>query len=341
MRSPFVVAACVCLATVAATPAAPAAEQSCRGQRPFVSVHVPDTLGDRGFGEQVVAQLNASLAARGIDVCRDAARTTVPIARVVLVADPAERVTITVEAQDAVTRKRVARDFDLTALPRDAWALALAVGADEILRASWAELALRTKQDDRAAAPAPVQSIVEEGVVPEEDQAERALTLGVAGVADAFSAGHTQVGVDLRAAAYVLPPVSLVLSAGLRTGLAAESASGSVRSNASVLGIGGNVLVTPAQAAAGVELGLRAQVLRLEFRGEAEAGAGDSTASATAVTTLAAVSAFYAPDPALRLFVEVCAVYPLRGAAARDGDTTATAVDGLGGSLALGLVGVL
>jgi hypothetical protein len=50
---------------------------------------------------------------------------------------------VTIEIDDALTNKRLVRDIDLRQLPQDGRDLALALAADELLRASWAELGLR------------------------------------------------------------------------------------------------------------------------------------------------------------------------------------------------------
>src|SRR5690349_17926482 len=96
------------------------------------------------LGPLVAAQLRASLESRKIGVCDPSSTTsTEPIAKVVLEPQAEARVVISVEVSDAITNKRVSRDVDLSAVPRDAWPLTLALATDEVLRASWAELALK------------------------------------------------------------------------------------------------------------------------------------------------------------------------------------------------------
>lgn len=58
--------------------------------------------------------------------------------------DPRTPHAVRVEIDDHVTRKRLTRDFDLSSLPERSRPRALALGAAELLRASWAELALPT-----------------------------------------------------------------------------------------------------------------------------------------------------------------------------------------------------
>ena len=62
-------------------------------------------------------------------------------------------VAVSVEVRDAVTEKRVSRDVDLTRVPADGRAFAIALAVDELVWASWAEIALAKSQ--RPAKPPP------------------------------------------------------------------------------------------------------------------------------------------------------------------------------------------
>ena len=64
--------------------------------------------------------------------------------------------------RDAVTHKRVRRDVDLSRIPEDGRAAAIAIESDELLRASWAEVALdtaRARQAQQEARPQVVGSV--------------------------------------------------------------------------------------------------------------------------------------------------------------------------------------
>ncbi len=67
--------------------------------------------------------------------------------------DPRTPHAVRVEIDDHVTRKRLTRDFDLSSLPERSRPRALALGAAELLRASWAELALPTVPAAEVAVP--------------------------------------------------------------------------------------------------------------------------------------------------------------------------------------------
>lgn len=67
--------------------------------------------------------------------------------------DPRAPHAVRVEIDDHVTRKRLTRDFDLSSVPERSRPRALALGAAELLRASWAELALPTAPTAEVAVP--------------------------------------------------------------------------------------------------------------------------------------------------------------------------------------------
>lgn len=110
--------------------------------RPVVlfTAHVrpPDEVIAEALREHLLAQLTV----REIDLCDDRAPGREPIAHVTLdVERPANgSVSAVIRILDQLTEKRVERTIDLTSMPDDSRALAVAVAADELLRASWAEL---------------------------------------------------------------------------------------------------------------------------------------------------------------------------------------------------------
>ena len=96
-------------------------------------------------------ELRASLATRAIALCdASAVGEGQPTAFLEVALEGETALTLTV--RDRVTNKRVARDVDLAPIPRDARPLAIALTADELLRATWAELLL---VDAKPAAPVP------------------------------------------------------------------------------------------------------------------------------------------------------------------------------------------
>lgn len=91
-----------------------------------------------------VSLLSIELEEDGIDGLSDVeAEGSLATLRLVVACDTAEALEIVrVEIEDHATRKHVARDFDLLGVPDASRARTLALGTAELLRASWAELAM-------------------------------------------------------------------------------------------------------------------------------------------------------------------------------------------------------
>ena len=131
------------------------------GEGPWVSVAFDRGTWQSELKQMVLADLKAESYHRGISVCHiDEAPARPALAAITISSSAMRRVTVTVEIRDAVTDKRVTRDVDLDHIPLDGRALALALAADELVWASWAELALKDNQR-RTRAPSPVVHEIE------------------------------------------------------------------------------------------------------------------------------------------------------------------------------------
>lgn len=313
--------------------AALAAEPAC-GARPWVRVvGAPDA--------NVIALLRAELAGRGMDACPEGG-TTKPIATVQLSVQEG-RVDVDVEVRDAVTAKRVGRVLDLSRLPPDGRAMATALAIDELLRASWAELAL-----PRAPPPAePVPSAVARTVA--EDRAAppplpaplpRAIgSIGVSFALDHYAGGQTHVGADARAAAWIGDRVALTLRIGLRSGVAESAPDGEIRSSVLLGGAGAAFALTPRVGRAGLDAIARADALRVSFVATPRPGATASTDVAPAVVAAAGLQPWLALGSTLRLSGEVLVCDALVPARATDAQARVTGVSGVGVAFGLGAAG--
>ena len=108
------------------------------------------------------------------------------LAVICLHAAPAARFVIGLEVNDEATSKRVARDVDVSGVPGSAWSLSLTISAVELLEASWAELALRSRQAETSASPPVTRTAEDPGpAVPQPELSHRldlgALVLGSLG----------------------------------------------------------------------------------------------------------------------------------------------------------------
>lgn len=137
-------------------PARPLVAQPCDGVAlRFEGAWDPDAR------RAIRAELATALAARDVQVCAEGGS----LAEVRL-ARGEDEVGVTVEVSDALTRKRLERVLALGDIPADSRALALAIAADELLLASWAELALAQRAAEREQAPPAVRETVAAAVAP-------------------------------------------------------------------------------------------------------------------------------------------------------------------------------
>lgn len=118
------------------------AQPAC-GQRTWIAVAFLEASWPAQFRETVLADLSASLSERRIDVCLpEQATVRRPIASITFRAAGATTVAIEVVANDEKGQKRAARTVSLANVPSDGQAFAVALATDELLQASWSELAL-------------------------------------------------------------------------------------------------------------------------------------------------------------------------------------------------------
>lgn len=219
-------------------PATVAAAPECgQGGRPWVSVHFEVTGFTASFADRVLSDLRAGLANRGIDACAAPDGTGEPLASVRIASTSGPNVAVSLEIRDALTEKRVLRDVDLTRVPGDGRAFAVAIAVDELVWASWAEIALakRTPKKPRRAPPPEVVRGVET-VLPDRDAPGPATRLGARGALERFGGGQTHLGADATALFPFTEHVGLELSLGLRQGRRVSSEHGHVVSSAAGLG---------------------------------------------------------------------------------------------------------
>jgi hypothetical protein len=344
--APLLASSLVCGALLLCTCRAEADTGCGRGARPWVAIRVAPTFGDPTLHETISAQLRAGLSRRGIDVCaRAAPRAAAPIASVELLGMSSDEIRVSVTVFDAVTDKHVSRNVDLSRLPRDAWALALAVAAEEVLRASWAEIALESARVPKERVPAAVERTVRDSLSEElVNQAARSpptASAGTAVVADWYAGGQAQLGIEARGSFWLTPRLSVLASVGLRRAVPADAPNGTIRASALSGSAGAAFTLTDPRAWAAVDGNARIELTRVEFDASPRAGAAASSQSATALYVKAGPSVFIPLGSALRFSAEMLGGIPLRSARAGDAGEPVTGLSGPAFMLGLGLAGVL
>jgi len=308
-------AACL-LSLFAVSPHAARAQAAseCSGDKPWVAVsgHVAAALA-----AAVRSDLQAGLAPNNIDVCETAAASAPePLARVVLRQVDTAGARYSLDVTDSVTKKRLGRDLSLEKLPADGRALALAVAADELLRASWAELALRGVHSAQTAAPPEVRAVIEKSA-PATPPLRRYTALGARLGLEHFLGGQTHYGADLFCVVPLGRVASALLALGARRALSVQAPHGS---------IGATVLSTEAGVSlaflrqSGLDWGafVSARVLRLSFEPEASPSVTARPQSGLAVTSRVGLAFAFGNPGLLRSYSSVGAGLPLKSFSAAD-----------------------
>lgn len=317
------------------------AQSACgTSERPWVSLTFAGGAWPKGFETQVLGDLRAGFTDRGIDACADASgpSSEPPLATVRVASADQTSVAVSVEVRDAVTEKRVSRDVDLTRVPADGRAFAIALAVDELVWASWAEIALAKSQRAAAHATKPPPREVIAGVERELPHAPAGAVPEIAlrFATEHYGGGQTHLGADLGALVPLGGRFTLDLDAGFRQGLRVSAPHGRILSSALGFGAGVRFAVVHTPAAdAGVSVGARLAATR--FRGAAATGATDAElAGLTAFARLGLFTSVKLAGP-LHLDATAGAGAPLRALEATDDGRTITGVSGVELFGALGL----
>jgi hypothetical protein len=239
--------------------------------------HVPEA-----FAEAVRSDLRAGLRPSRIDVCDVGPAAPPPLASVVVSEVEPARARYSVDVIDSVTQKRVGRDLVLDKLPADGRALALAVAAEELLRASWAELALRGVHSAETAAPPEVRAVVENSTP--RTPPPRYTALGARLAFERFLGGQTHYGADLFGAVPLGRVAGGVFALGARRALSEQAPHGSLGATALSAEAGVSLAFFRRR---GLDLGafVSGRLLRVSFEPEAVDGAVARAQNGLAVTS--------------------------------------------------------
>jgi hypothetical protein len=251
-----------------------------------------------------------------------------------------DEVTLAVDVHDAVTAKHVSRDVGLGPVPADSRPLTIALAADELLRASWAELALRSAPAPSRPVPPEVARTVRESVAapPAPAPSPPRVLLGVDAAFEHYAAGTTLYGADARFAAWIVPRLAATLRAGLRSGTVVDAPDGQVQPEAWLAGVGVQVGITPPELRRwGVDAIARFDVEHVGFTPTPHASAVGVSGSAFALVAGLGAQAWLHILPTLRLGAQAVALLPVRPVDATDAGVEIMGVSGAGIGAQLGL----
>lgn len=345
MRRAFAVllTACTLLAVPVLAAPARAADACPDSPRPLIVLFAQVKPPDRIVAGALRDHLKAQLGARGIDLCVETAGKRKQIGTVTLIIERPDNgpVTALVRIGDDVTDKRVERTLDLTGMPADARALAVSSSADELLRASWAELMISDAPAPKMKPPPEVMSAVESslsrrGLAPEPPPQPRSFELGALGSVS-LSKEMLSLGPELQGACYFGEHVGLVLRLQLGFTPAKDSVNGSVRAASQGVQLGFAYAFNSVTDSAGLSLQSGAGLRRVAFTARANQGVREaSTADWSADLALGPWAWLQAG--ALRFTLGAELLYALRPTSARDTGELVLSNEGIAGRVSLGLL---
>ena len=303
--------------------AEPAESEECRpAAGGWISVSTPEPAADSALDwSDVVAHVRSELALRQVALC-NAASADQKLADLAFESDAAGRVRIRL----ATGPQRLAvaeRTLDLSAVPLDARLLSIAVAADELLAANWAELEQRRA---RAARPAPAAALPK--ATPPAPAQEPSVELGPGFVYESFAGGQTLLGVELRAGLKLARPLFLTARLGFRQGLPEAAAHGSVHSSGLLGGLGLRLRLAHDERLS-FELHGRADALRLDVSAYANAGATAYDQHGVALLLTAGPNASLALSRRIRVALDLSAGSAVRPLHITDNGTRVSGVSGL------------
>jgi hypothetical protein len=319
------------LSWLAAMSAGTASAQACGEQgRPWVAVVFTGAAWTDALRAAVLLDLRAGLRLESIETCEGVEQgSETSLARLDLRAADADHISVGIEVHDAVTAKRVSREVDLRALSADARALAIASATDELLRASWTELALKDAPVPARPAPRAVERAVRRSLEPAR-VGSREHAIGVRGAVELHAAGLTLLGADLYLDLWLSERLGVELGVGLREGVRRAAPHGSVDARALGSALGMLFAMLPREQPFGLYGRVMLAVSSLRMQGIAgERSVIGAEGAAVDVHGRAGFAASFAPWPGFALRVETELGVPLRGVRATDSGRAVASSGGL------------
>jgi hypothetical protein len=316
------------------------AQQRCDSPtRPWVRFVLEPRPWVDAIAERLLKHLRAQLAPR-IDVCLEGNPQTA-VASVQITPLTASVFTIAIEVSDQLTHKRVSRTVELGTIPEDARALTIAIGATELLRASWAELRLSTAARAQPVPPAVAQTI--EAIADDNSTAATAwpsrAEISASISYQAWSGGLRFYGPDAVAAVAVSSRLKIALGVGLRLAVPINAPHGQIQITAVRGTAGASFTLTPVDARVGLDAVCALDGQWVWFTAKPVTGATDHPANTGALLLGGGLSGWFKPGSVWVVRLELGAQGALRPMEATDDGASVGGIFGLGayGRLAVGM----
>jgi hypothetical protein len=271
--------------------------------------------------EEIISELERAR------ICTLEKEGTAPIARIHVTLR--QEASATVHVDDAVTKKILEREVSVVGLPADGRALPIAIAADELLRASWAEISIHPKDD--------VPTVVRESVAPAQSPSapptvsvffERAWEVGLRTTVGVYGGGQTQLGGALFLRRDLGRRVTVEMFGYGREGMVVNAADGAIHAHA----VGGGFSLDLHLFGSGAaRVGLRggADLGYVSFVGTPREGALSSTFGGLSSFAQAGLVGGFEADR-LRLSASLLGLAPIRQVQAIDGAAVVTSLGGPG-----------
>lgn len=312
----------------------PSAWAKCsRSNRPVVVLVTRVKPPDQLIADLLRQHLKTSLNDRGIDLCMDSAAPREPIGRILLEVTREESAPISalIRIGDRITNKRVERTMPLDSIPVDARPLSVSAAADELLRASWAELLLTDAPAPAMAPPSAVTTSLSDSLTP------RRIQLGL----EAAGTGHTKlatIGPMLHFGFALTEDVSFALRGHFAASPNKTSTNGTVSLFRQGAQLASAYTFLRAGRHAHLDWQLGVEVARFQFSAlQAQAEGSPARVLDWTVEAHSGPRAFLALSGRTALTLGAFALYSLRPVAAADDGTEVLSSAGLGGQVTLGV----
>ncbi len=320
------------------------AQAVCRTSGPYIALTFDGDWAEGSRGA-VTAELRAALAVQDIALCLASPRTEQALARLFLTRRQAPSgPVVDVVVRDRVTDKSLERAVELASFGLDpnggapidsgAEALVVAIAADELLRASWIELAMEDAPEPAIAPPPQVTETVRRSV--RTPTQRRRSQIDVVAALDAYAGGEVQLGGSVGVELPLANRLSLRLRLGGRRGLRRRGVLGSVQSQTLLGELDGVVRVLGAQdgPSLGAQVGVAGGALWFDAQAN-EVGTASAQRAGLLIAQLGL--RFGWPLGSVRLVMDGGVAFPILGAVALDGASALSGVEGVGGFLRLGI----